>query len=160
MEIAGQKKGFLAFKPTEDFTSATGQNGFELGTELVGNKNLSILHMILSFGDDHVYDIFLNLTSPVVRDVLKVWEETKDHFFFAFLGNSFTAFDQTLGEAWYRDNYFQTMDKANYTEARYQGAVDALKDGDLVQGRHIDLIFQNETEFLDLTANRFEVKSK
>ena len=86
VEVAGRQKGFLALKPTKEFSSTTGQNGFELGTELLGNPKVYVLHLILNFDNDHIYDVFLNLTSPVVKTVLQVWKETNDHFFFVFNG--------------------------------------------------------------------------
>lgn len=91
--------------------------------------------------------------------VFRVWEETDDYYFFAFRENGFTAFDQTLGEAWHRDNYFRMIEKAENTVSQYENAVNAIKDTDMVYGNYIDLVFQNEVEFLDLTENRFEVKS-
>jgi len=159
VEIAGQQKGFLAFKPDKGFNELTGQNGFDLGSELLGTSKMAILHLILNFDNNHIYDVFLNLNSPVVKNVLRVWEKTDDHFFFAFGANGFTAFDQTLGEAWHKDNYFGMIEKATNTISQYENAVNTIKNTDMVYGKYIDLVFQNEVEFLDLTENRFEVKS-
>ena len=159
VEIAGQQKGFLAFKPDKDFDESMGQNGFDLGSELLGTSEMAILHLILNFGNNHIYDVFLNLNSPVAKSVFRVWEETDDYYFFAFRENGFTAFDQTLGEAWHRDNYFRMIEKAENTVSQYENAVNSIKDTDMVYGNYIDLVFQNEVDFLDLTENRFEVKS-
>lgn len=159
VEIARQQKGFLAFKPDKGFNESMGQNGFDLGSELLGTSKIAILHLILNFDNNHIYDVFLNLNSPVVKDVLRVWEKTDNHFFFAFGAKGFTAFDQTLGEAWHKDNYFRMIEKATNTVSQYENAVNTIKNTDMVYGKYIDLVFQNEVEFLDLTENRFEVKS-
>ena len=74
------------------------------------NKNF-----ISNFDNNHIYDVFLNLNSPVVKNVLRVWEKTDDHFLFTFEANGFTAFDQTLGEAWHKDNYFGMIEKSTNT---------------------------------------------
>lgn len=158
VEIAGQQKGFLAFKPDNNFSESTGQNGFDLGSELLGNDNFATLHLILNFDNTHVYDVFLNLNSPVVKKVLKVWEKTGDHFFFAFRENAFTAFDQTIGEPWYKDSYFKMAEKATNTLSKYEEVVGSIKNSDMVHGTYIDLVFQDEIEFLDL-KDRFEIKS-
>jgi hypothetical protein len=160
VEIAAQQKGFLAIKPEKAFSESTGQNGFDLGSELLGNSTVTILHLILNFDDDHIYDVFFNLNSPVVKNVLKVWQKTDDHFFFAFGENGFTAFDQTLGEAWHRDNYFGRIEEATNTVSQYENAVNAIKNTDMVHGDYLDLVFQNEVELLDLKKHRFEVKSR
>ena len=159
IETVGQQKGFLAFKPDKAFSASTGQNGFDLGSELLGTDKVAVLHLVLNFDSIHTYDILLNLNSPVVKRVLKVWKKTDDYFFFAFRENGFTAFEQTLGEAWYRDNYFGMAEKATNTQSQYEDSVNAIKKTDMLHGTYIDLIFQNEVEFLDLTENRFEVKS-
>ncbi|MCP3875187.1 MAG: hypothetical protein GY699_18790, partial [Desulfobacteraceae bacterium] len=151
VETSGQQKGFLAFKPDKGFNTSTGQNGFELGSGLLGTSKIAILHLVLNFDNEYIYDILLNLNSPVVRNVLKVWEKTDDHFFFAFGDSGFTAFDQTLGEAWRKDNYFGMLERATNTVSQYEDTVNALKNTDMLFGTHIDLIFQDEVEFLDLS---------
>jgi hypothetical protein len=158
IEIAGQQKGFLAFKPDKAFSASTGQNGFDLGSELLGTDKVAVLHLILKFDSMHVYDVLLNLNSPVVKTVLKVWEKTGNYFFFAFRESGFTAFEQTLGEAWYRDNYFGMAETAINTRSQYEDSVNAIKKTDMLYGTYIDLIFQDEVGFLNLTENRFEVK--
>lgn len=159
VEIAAQEKGFLAIKPEKPFSGSTGQNGFDLGSELLGNSTVAVLHLVLNFDDDHIYDVFLDLNSPVVKKVLKVWEKTGDYFFFVFGENSFTAFDQTLGEAWYQDNYFGIIEEAKNTLSQYQAVINSIKNTDMVHGDYLDFVFQNEVEFLDLSEHRFEVKS-
>ena len=160
IETVGQQAGFLAFKPDKAFSASTSQNGFDLGSELLGTDKVAVLHLILKFDSMHVYDVLLNLSSPVVKKVLKVWEKTGNYFFFAFRESGFTAFEQTLGEAWYRDNYFGMAEIAINTQSHYEDSVNAIKKTDMLYGTYIDLIFQEEVEFLDLTENRFEVKSR
>ncbi len=158
IETVGQQAGFLAFKPDKAFSASTGQNGFDLGTELLGTDEFAVLHLILKFDSMHVYDVLLNLNSPVVKKVLRVWEKTGNYFFFAFRESGFTAFEQKLGEAWCVDNYFGKAEKATNAQSQYEDSVNAIKKTDMLYGTYIDLIFQNEIEFLDLTENRFEVK--
>jgi hypothetical protein len=158
VEIAGQQKGFLAFKADKVFSESVGQNGFELGSELLGTDEFAVLHLILNFDTEHIYDVFLNLNSPVVKNVLKVWERTNDHFFFAFRENGLTAFDQTLGEAWHNDNYFRITEKATNTISQYEKAVDTIKNSDMLHGNYLDMIFQDKVEYLNLNESRFEVQ--
>jgi hypothetical protein len=160
IETVGQQAGFLAFKPDKAFSASTGQNGFDLGSELLGTDKVAVLHLILKFDSMHVYDVLLNLNSPVVKKVFKVWEKTGNYFFFAFTETGFIAFEQKLGEAWYVDNYFGKAEKATNTQSQYENSVNAIKKNDMIYGTYIDLIFQNKVEFLDLTENRFEVKSR
>ena len=160
IETAGKQKGFLAFKPDVVFDDAVVQNGFDLGTELLGNDKFSILHLILNFENQHVYDVLLNLNAPVVKQVLKIWETTGDHFFFAFRDNGFTAFDQTLQPAWYEHNYFGMMENATNTTEEYETMVNSFKNSDMMHGKYIDLVFQDKIEFMDLSAEKFEVKSR
>jgi S-adenosylmethionine:diacylglycerol 3-amino-3-carboxypropyl transferase len=70
----------------------------------------------------------------------------------------------------FRGRVFDWMDKfrrfglrtqiAINTQSQYENSVNAIKKTDMLHGTYIDLIFQNEVEFLDLTEHRFEVKSR
>ena len=160
VETAGMQKGFLAFKPDMEFTASTGQNGFDLGSELLGTSSFATLHFILNFGGEHIYDIFFNLNSPVVKRVSRVWEQTGEYFFFAFHEGGFTAFNQTLENEWYEYNYFGMIEKATNTDSAYENAVDKIiKRKDMLHGKPIHLVFQDDVDLLDLTEHRFEIKS-
>ena len=50
------------------------------------------------------------------------------------------------------------IEKATNTASQYEKAVDDVKH--MVHGQQINLIFQNEVEFLDLKEHRFEIKSR
>jgi hypothetical protein len=156
VETAGEEKGFIALKAEGEIGNL--QRGFDLGTELLGNDSFAMLHLILNFSHDHIYDMLLNLGAAATKRVLSVWKATGDYFFFVFYGGSLTAFHQSIGDQWYEYNYFGVMENANHTQSRYDGAVESFKNKKIGHGAFLDLKYQDRVEFLDLKENRFEVK--
>ncbi len=157
VETKGQEKGFIAIKTENDMGDH--QGGFDLGTQLLGSDDFAMLHLILNFNQDNIYDILLNLNSDVTKRVLKVWEKTGDYFFFVFNDGGLIAFSQEIGQGWYDYNYFEKIEKAKNSTSRYDGAVQAFKRNKMQHGIFLNLSFQNNTDFLDLKEQRFEVKS-
>ncbi|MGD9249281.1 MAG: hypothetical protein PVI60_15050 [Desulfobacteraceae bacterium] len=156
VETAGKEKGFIALKTEGQISNQ--QSGFDLGTELLGNDNFAMLHLVLDFGGDHIYDVLLNLGAPATKRVLSVWKETGDYFFFVFKGGGLTAFHQSLGQQWSEHNYFGIIENADSPQSRYDGAVEAFRKNKMAHGLFFDLKYQDREEFLDLKENRFEVK--
>lgn len=156
VETAGKEKGFIALKTEREISNQ--QSGFDLGTELLGNDNFAMLHLVFNFGSDHVYDVLLNLGAAATKRVLSVWKETGDYFFFVFKGGGLTAFHQSLGRQWNEHNYFGIIENADSPQSRYDGAVESFKNNKMAHGLFFDLKYQDREEFLDLKENRFEVK--
>jgi hypothetical protein len=156
VETAGKENGFIALRTEGEIGNQ--QGGFELGTELLGNDSFAMLHLILNFSNDHVYDVLLNLGAAATKRVMRVWEATGDYFFFVFKDGGMTAFHQKIDEPWYEYNYFGVMENADKTQPRYDGAVDSFKNNRMEHGLFLDLNYQNRVDFLDLKDNRFEVK--
>ncbi len=158
VETKGQEKGFIAIKTENDMGDH--QGGFDLGTQLLGSDDFAMLHLVLNFNQDNIYDIVLNLNSDVTKRVLKVWEKTGDHFFFVFNdGGGLIAFSQEIGQAWYDYSYFEKIGNAKNSTSRYDRAVQAFKKSKMQHGIFLNLCFQDNPDFLDLTEQRFEVKS-
>ncbi len=156
VETEGQKKGFLAIKTEEPLNESDIKNGFNLGSQLMGKGDTVALHLILNFGPSGIYDVVLNLNTPVTRQVMELWESTKDYFFLAFTDNSFAAFRQTVGDDWFHYGYFAKMKEANHTVLEYKDLVRSIQKNSLY-GKYIDTIFQDRVEYLNLD-DKFEVK--
>ncbi len=156
VETEGQKKGFLAIKTEEPLSEFDIQNGFDLGSQLMGKGNTIGLHLILNFGPSDIYDVVLNLSAPVTRQVMELWEDTKDYFFLAFTDSSFTAFRQTVGNDWFYYDYFSKMREADNTVLEYKELAKLVQKTSL-HGKYIGTIFQDRVEFLSIDE-KFEVK--
>ncbi len=74
-------------------------------------------------------------------------------------GGGLIAFSQEIGQGWYDYNYFEKIEKAKNSTSRYDRAVRAFKRNKMQHGIYLDLIFENNIDFLDLKEQRFEVKS-
>lgn len=160
VETRGQQTGFLAIKTEKPLSDATTQNGFDLGTELLGKKDLIVLlHLILNFDSENIFDVLLNLNAPVTKRVLQLWEKTGNYFFFAFSDTGFTAFNQNISDVWFQESYFEIMEKAKNTNSQYEDSVEIIKrKNDMMHGKYLGMVFQENLDFLDLNGNRFEVK--
>jgi hypothetical protein len=156
VETAGKEKGFIALKVEWKIGSL--QRGFDLSTDLFGSGDFAMLHLVFNFGIDHVYDVLLNLGAAATKRVLSVWKETGDHCFFIFQGRDLTAFHQILSPQWNEHNYFGIMENVVSPQSRYDSAVASFKNKKMVHGLLFDVKYQDREEFLDLKANRFEVR--
>jgi len=71
VETIGQKKGFLAIKVPDPIEDSVTANGLDLGSELLGNDDFAVLHLILEFSQNHVFDVVINLGANVSKRVLE-----------------------------------------------------------------------------------------
>jgi hypothetical protein len=156
VETRKQEKGFIALKAEKELGDY--EQGFDLGTELLGNDRFAVLHLILNFSENNTYDVLLNLGAAATKRVLRAWQETGDYFFFVFKDGGLTAFHQSIGDEWHAYHYFDVMKNSNTTESQYASAVQALNRKSLGHGTYLDLHYQNNTDFIDLSENRFETK--
>ena len=160
VEIRGLKKGFLAIKITDSIEDDVTANDFDLGTQLLGNDDFAMLHLILNFSQRHVFDVVVDLGSSVSKRVLAAWKEQQDYFFFLFTQHGgLTAFSQELGPAWNEYDYFGYAERAKNSQSRYLSAVASFTSKDMAHGTLLEIILQNEEELLVLdTDQRFEVR--
>ncbi len=156
VETAGRKKGFIALKAEKEITNYS--EGFDLGTQLLGNDRFAVLHMILNFSDDNIYDVLLNLGAAATKRVLRLWKETGDYFFFVMKDSGLTAFHQKIDTPWYEYNYFGIMERSKSTESQYDRAVQSFRRNNMGHGAYLYMNYQDNTDFLDLKDNRFEAR--
>lgn len=160
VEVRNQEKGFLAIKLETPISKDTTQSGFDLGMQLLEINQCILLHLILNFDRDHVFDVLLNLNAPVVRKVLELWNKTGDYFFFVFSSEGgMTAFHQIIGEDWHQHNYMGFIEQADHTADEYEKAVELFLKREHQTGVYLNLILQNDIDFLDLANNRFVAES-
>lgn len=154
-EVGGKKEGFLAINTSNILD---GSGGFDLGAEVLNAKGIPVLHLIMHFPSD-VFDVYLNLSAPVVKKVFNLWKENVGHFFFAF-NNSGTvsAFNQSIMQFWYDYDFFGHCENANYSDDEYEGALNLLKDK-AGHGIYAPCVYQDNPNYLGLDENIFEVKS-
>jgi hypothetical protein len=156
VETAGREKGFIALKAEKEISNY--HEGFDLGTQLLGNNGFAVLHMILNFNEDNVYDVLLNPGAPATKRVMRLWKETRDYFFFVIKDGGLTAFHQELDTSWYEYDYFGVMELSKNTESQYDRAVRSFKKNKMGHGTFLYMNYQDNTEFLNLKENRFEAK--
>ncbi len=157
VEVRGEERGFISIK-TEQHINGAG--GFDLGTQLLGSEEFTMLHLIFNFGHEAMLDVLLNLNAPVAKRVMALWKETGEYFFFAFNDGGMVAFNNKIGQQWHDDNYFNFTDKASNSIFQFSRAEERFKNSDIPYGEYLAMVFQENTDFLDLTKNRFEMKSK
>lgn len=156
VEIRKQEKGFIALKAEKELGDY--QQGFELGTQLLGGDRFAMLHLVFNFRDSNIYDVLLNLGAPATKRVLRAWQETEDYFFFVFKDGGLTAFHNTIGSEWHEYNYFEVMEKSSASESQYESGVQAFNRKKMGRGIYLDLHYQDNTDFIDLMENRFEAR--
>lgn len=156
VEMAGRERGFIALKAEKEITKYHG--GFDLETQLLGNDRFAVLHMILNFRDDNIYDVLLDLGATATKRVLRLWKETGDYFFFVIKDGGLTAFHQKVYGSWYEYDYFGLMENSKNTESQYDKALQSFRKNKMGHGTFLYMNYQNNTEFLNLKENRFEYK--
>ena len=161
VEEAAQTRGFVAIQINESVPTRTAQSGFDFGYELLGNDRCQLIHFILKFEGFGTYDILLNPNNPLVRRVVDVMRETAQYFFFVFEEGGVTAFQQTMGQEgldWFNE-YGNVVHTATTTPQEYErGLQRSTEDDSFLYGEPLDWVCRENTEFLDLRANRFEVR--
>jgi hypothetical protein len=157
VEIRKQEEGFIALKAEKDIGDY--QQGFELGTQLLGGSGFAMLHLVFNFRDSNVYDVLLNLGEPATKRVLHAWRETEDYFFFVFKDGGLTAFHNSIGGEWHEYNYFGVMEGSSSSDSQYDQGIQAFHRKKMWRGTYLDLNYQSNTDFIDLTENRFEART-
>ena len=156
VEIRKKETGFIAIKTGQTINSA---NGFELGAQLLGSKDFAMLHLIFSFGQGWgTYDVLLNLNTPAAKKAMSVWEKTGEYFFFVFHDSGMAAFNNKIGQEWHDYNFFEFTEKANNSASQFERAEKRFTESDIPHGTYLDMVFLNNSDFLDLSQDRLELK--
>ena len=119
-----------------------------------------MLHLIFSFGQGWgTYDVLLNLNTPAAKKAMSVWEKTGEYFFFVFHDSGMAAFNNKIGQEWHDYDFFGFTEKANNSASQFERAEKRFNESDIPHGTCLDMVFLNNSDFLDLTKERFEMKS-
>jgi len=151
--------GFMALRLDESLPPAISDAGFRFGHSLYGNTQFEAVHFAFQFYGFKTYNVLVNPNNPIVQAVLATMVESGDYFFFAVADGSATAFRSQIGQAdlaGLKTN-FPRIRRSATTDAQYRRAVASFGKNPDPPGTMLHWACRDHPDYLDLTADRFEL---
>lgn len=158
VEVEGTRCALVALCPEEAIPRHVTATGFRFGHALLGAEGWEVVHFVFEFYGFATYNVLINPSDPVARQVLATIVGTGDYFFFTLDADrrGTTAFRSDIGTAnlaGLRANMAR-IEHSTTSEAQYRRAVSQFEQRPEPPGTLLAWVCRGNTDHLDLAHDR------
>lgn len=162
IEEKGQLYGLVALRPDRSVPPTISDKGFELGHRVLGGDGFEVVQLTFEFRGFETYHVLLNPSSPVVRSVLERMIDSDDFFILVLGAGGVEVFRSDVGQdtLFWLQAFLPRLLASRTSAEQYAKSLAAFCRDPSPPGRVLDWVCGDDTRFLDLSADRIELKPR